>query len=934
MPGKVTRLLLASLVLVSFRYGNTGSPMLPIVKLYNQADSLFHLSNPTNATDSAALTVFSEVINKLKKNQGYDTGDTILFQSYLKRGILLDLRSNYTEAKEAYMKALMLQKQNDSLTFAVYVYAGASYYNLNNFDSANYLLLKAESLINHFTFPEDKARLYNTLGVLYYDNGNYLQSKNYFSQALQTIKNWQPHDTRAIVSIETNIATSFYRLGLYEEALGIYNTILKYHVFGNYIYMNMGRANAALDKYTDALACFRKVNTAEVPGVLNEMAFTQLKLFKPDSATYFLDQLQLYKKNNKLNPLDLGINESYRAELFISQKKLMPALNSLQKAITIFSGDSKSEDIYSNPSSFIGSFAYYRLFDALSAKANVLELLYKQTAKPDYLLASLATYNSTLTLLNYIEKSYNTDDAKIFLKKKSRVVYQQALSVCLELYHLYPERNYLEQAFLIGEKNKASIMVASLQERTFNSIPGIEEKFLQQERNIKYNIARLNIKSDQTEDSKLIESIASEKAQYEIQLSHLQKDFEQNNRYYKLKYDDTYPSIKELQQQLADKQALVSFYTTSSALHVFILTRSLFKYIRIDSLSGLEHDTKAWLDLLKTTESGRKFSGEKIGARLYNQLIKPIQSAIPDKNEWTIIPDGVFYFLPFESLPADEGSNILLETTTISYQFSSRFIINQPVSEKKSSVDVLAFAPFVRKGIGFDQPGFEFMNQLPASGKEIAGLKGKQYIDSLASKEHFLQEINKYPIIHLATHAVSDINNSSASFIAFYPKKKSITEDCLFLEELYGLNMDSTKLVIISACETGRGELVNSEGVISLARAFLYAGCSSTINSLWKADDESTSAILKKFHTYLQEGYSKSKALQLAKLDYIKGNSLYKSPNYWSHLILIGDIDPLYKKNKSYLLWVVIAFLSLGVLFFIGIKWKQKSLKKKSTRFI
>src|SRR4029077_11187607 len=100
MPGKVTRLLLASLVLVSFRYGNTGSPMLPIVKLYNQADSLFHLSNPTNATDSAALTVFSEVINKLKKNQGYDTGDAILFQSYLKRGILLDLRSNYTEAKE------------------------------------------------------------------------------------------------------------------------------------------------------------------------------------------------------------------------------------------------------------------------------------------------------------------------------------------------------------------------------------------------------------------------------------------------------------------------------------------------------------------------------------------------------------------------------------------------------------------------------------------------------------------------------------------------------------------------------------------------------------------------------------------------------------------------------------------------------------------
>jgi hypothetical protein len=220
------------------------------------------------------------------------------------------------------------------------------------------------------------------------------------------------------------------------------------------------------------------------------------------------------------------------------------------------------------------------------------------------------------------------------------------LLVCLDLSHLHPDSNYLEQAFLINEKNKASVMVASLKQRT-TAIPGVEEKLLQKERNIKYNIARLNIQSDQAMDSKEIESIASEKANYEIELTRLQKTFEQNSYFYKLKYDDSYPGIKELQQQLDNKQALISFYATDSALHAFVFTRNSFTYIPIDSFKSIEKDITAWLNLLKNIEGGRRFTGEKIGARLYNHLIKPIKSAIPGKDEWVIIPDGILYYLPF-----------------------------------------------------------------------------------------------------------------------------------------------------------------------------------------------------------------------------------------------------------------------------------------------
>lgn len=923
--------LLALLLLATLNFGSPGTPLSEILALYHKANTFYSLPNTTPVTDSQALAGFERVISELAKHPDLRDIDTLLFQSWLKKGVLLEVRSNYPGAKEAYCKALSFHKEDDSLAFVACVYAGTSYYNLNNFDSASYFLLRAESRADRFHDPDDEVRLYNTLGVLYYDNGNYQQCKNYFTRAFDIVKSKQPFDTSSAVSLQTNIATSFYHLGLFSESLAIYNKILSYRIFPDHIYLNMGFAYNSLDKYREALACFRKVDATKVPGVLNELGNTLLLMHQPDSAAWFLDQLRSPANKLKLNVLDLGTNDLYRADLLASRQLYIASLTSLQKAIIRFSSNFNNEDIFSNPASFTGAFASYRLFDALLKKAALFQRLYKAQPEEKYLRASYEAYKTTLALLRYIEKSYDTDDAKIFLKKHNSQVYQGALSVCLELKGLHPDSNYLEQAFLVSERNKASIITANLKEKYFNKIQGKEQKLLQQERNIKYNIARLNVKSEEATDRGEAEKIAREKSGYEIDLSRLQKELEQNGNYYKLKYDDSSPGVKELQQRLDNRQALISFYATTEAMHVFILTRSSFSHIHIDSLSGLQHNVEDWLQLLKTTESGRRFKGEAIGSRLYQQLIKPIQTLIPQEEEWIIVPDGFLYFLPVESLPAGPDGTPLLATTTISYQFSAR-LITASSTPAVQPMSVLAFAPFADKGAGVDQPGVTGFSPLPASREEVTGLPGKIYIDSAATKTQFLKDINKYPILHLATHAVSSPDNAAASFIAFYPEKKSPIEDCLFLEELYGLNMNATKLVIISACETGQGELVSNEGVISLARAFAYAGCESTINSLWKADDKATSFILEKFHAYLQKGYTKSRALREAKLDYLKSDAVNKSPAFWAHLILIGNTEPLYTTGiAGGYKWGILVIL-LAILFFIGWKGRRK-FKKKSTIF-
>jgi CHAT domain-containing protein/Tfp pilus assembly protein PilF len=930
MLGKKMSSFLASQLIVSFIFANQGLPPDRIARTYHRADSLFHLSNTTPATDSASLAGFEEVIRALGKSIPSGSHDTLLFQSYLKKGILLDSKANFAGARDAYLMALQVHKEIDSAAFVAYIYAGTCYYNLNDFDSANYFLLRAEPLINRFRDPEDDIRLYNTLGVLYYDNGNYRQGKNYFSRALEIVKSKQPFDTLSAASIEINMGTSLYRLGSYEESLSQFHSTLRYHVFVDYVFMNMGRAYTALGRYGDALTSFRKVNAAKMPSVFNEMANTEWQLKRPDSCRYYLDRLQPYKIARKLNALDIGINDLYRAQWLSGQGQYQAALSSLQQAIMIFSGNFSNPDILSNPSSFTGTFTYFHLFDALLEKARVFERLYRSQPADTWLSGAYEAYRTALAILRYIEKSYDTDDAKLFLKKKSGEIYKEALDVCLELWKRHPDKNYLEQAFSIGERNRASVIASGMMERTFAGAPGSqEEALLKRERNIKYNIARLNVNIDETRDSRQIEQMTREVASYEIDLARLQKQLEHSDAWYREKYEDASPAIGEIQQRLNGRQALISFNSTADALHVFVITATSFQYARIDSLSVLQQDIASWVDALKTAGNGKRFKGEELGSRLYERLIRPIRKMASDKKEWIIIPHGILYELPFESLPSGDAGEPLLTTTTISYQFSARLLLassDDKSSPESSDYKVLAFAPFAA-GNAQSLSGF---NTLPASADEIASLPGSRFVDSAATKVRFLKEMNNYPIIHLATHAVSSYDNAAESFVAFYPQTGIRQEDYLFLEELYGLNMSRTRLVVISACETGQGELVSNEGVISLARAFTYAGCESTVCSLWKANDKATSFILKRFHIYLQDGYDKAKALQQAKLDYIAGDAVNKSPAYWSHLILIGDTAPLFRAGHSQVYRWAACLAVAAILFTLAVRRRRK---KKSTSF-
>ena len=200
---------------------------------------------------------------------------------------------------------------------------------------------------------------------------------------------------------------------------------------------------------------------------------------------------------------------------------------------------------------------------------------------------------------------------------------------------------------------------------------------------------------------------------------------------------------------------------------------------------------------------------------------------------------------------------------------------------------------------------------------------GNIILDRYINKTELLKKIEKYDIIHLATH--TEINNKNPLLSRFLISAKfdSTNEsNSIFVSDIYPLQLNA-KMAVLSSCNTGTGELLEGEGIMSLARAFKFAGCPSVIMSLWEIDDISTSKIMKGFYTELKKGKKKDAALRQAKLAYLKkSNSKSAAPVFWAGTVPIGNLEKLNFENMSWfsgnLLFIFIAiFLFVSVFYLV-----------------
>ncbi|MDM8538755.1 CHAT domain-containing protein, partial [Desulfobacterales bacterium HSG17] len=260
-------------------------------------------------------------------------------------------------------------------------------------------------------------------------------------------------------------------------------------------------------------------------------------------------------------------------------------------------------------------------------------------------------------------------------------------------------------------------------------------------------------------------------------------------------------------------------------------------------------------------------------------ILKPIMSDLKDVKILGIIPHKILHYLSFAALPF--GNDYLIDHTPLFY-LPSASILDITLSRRlnRKNTKVLAIG---NPDLG--DPAFD----LPFSEHEVSSIQWN-FPDITtrtrkdASESWLSENIEKFGIIHLASHGEFDPVNPLFSAIRLAKQEKA--DGKLEAREVFGLKINAD-MVVLSACQTGLGKVTGGDDVIGLNRSFLYAGTHTTISSLWRISDISSAILLKQFYRQYTR-YNKAQSLRKAIL-HVKNQ--YPHPGYWGAFTLVGDFQ-------------------------------------------
>jgi len=379
-------------------------------------------------------------------------------------------------------------------------------------------------------------------------------------------------------------------------------------------------------------------------------------------------------------------------------------------------------------------------------------------------------------------------------------------------------------------------------------------------------------------------------------------------------------TIKEIQKDLSSKEAVVSYLNgeiVNGNLYAKIITKNNSHFIKVNNIKNqwanyyyLKQDS-----LNKSIVNQDLKTFKRVSYEFYNDIFKEIEKLLPKEIEHIeIIPNAEFSDMSFELL-LNKNSKIndfrklpyLIHKYNFSYSLSSSITKLNNNKRRKLFEKMAVFSPTFK---GRHLPQLQLSKSKAQSISDE--FKANLFDGKVASVQAFKTALESNKIISIFSHG--------QSFNDFDNDKKGIyfSDGFLNMNEIYNLK-SNCDFLMLSACETGLGGKENGEGSISLARAFSSIGVKSMLLASWKIDEESTMKITESFLNYLQEGYSKSEALQKAKLDFLKtSNPRNANPFYWSGLNIVGNNSTIKPdQTQNYLWWLLLIFpLAGGILYY------------------
>ncbi|WP_185565103.1 CHAT domain-containing protein [Nostoc sp. 2RC] len=301
--------------------------------------------------------------------------------------------------------------------------------------------------------------------------------------------------------------------------------------------------------------------------------------------------------------------------------------------------------------------------------------------------------------------------------------------------------------------------------------------------------------------------------------------------------------------------------------------------------------------------------------QLYQLLIAPIQDLLPSVSQERVIfiPQGSLYFIPFAALKDSSGKYLIEKHTILTAPNLRALLLSSRNRERSSSRSKYALIvgnptmPTIKPDNAISPQRLEPLPGAANEAIEVAQLlKKKEFdvdllTDNQADENRVTRRMRDARIIHLATHGIIDTGSHIPfPFEDLYPPKiasgavalaPSKDEDGLLdAAEIIKMKLRKTDLVVLSACNTGRGPLTPG-GVIGLPFSFSVAGVPSIVVSLWSVPDDSTAQLMTKFYGHLlnDPNTDKAQALRRAMLEMMQKNP--ENPKEWAAFTLVGSAN-------------------------------------------
>jgi CHAT domain-containing protein/Tfp pilus assembly protein PilF len=466
----------------------------------------------------------------------------------------------------------------------------------------------------------------------------------------------------------------------------------------------------------------------------------------------------------------------------------------------------------------------------------------------------------------------------------------------------------LERAFEAAQRGKGTILRQTLLTETISFSEFTTEESLRLERlRMEYEVARHTLQETANSTSGYVQRLrAYERARTELD------SYETGLRakYPRWRNEAALPATaREIARSLGQDKAILEIFVDYRQTTLLLLTaRSGKPVFHSHSVPIMRSELNELIrGHWQALRENRTQQARKASCSLYNLLVKPLESYFKGVSELIICPDQVTHAIAFSALINKKGE-YLIEQFPISCAPSAsawhacKTIADRHRTQKQntplitalsdfgaSSGTIAAIAPAqIRRG--------NLLNNLPytrTEAKQIAQVfkgKAKVLLNEQATTAAVRRNAAQASLLHFATHAFSNGASPMMSALALHPADER-DPGLLYARDIGEMRLKAN-LVVLSACSTYGGRYASGEGLMGLAWAFMVAGCSSTIATLWEIHDKASLFWVETFYKQLTAGKSKAESVRQASLRLLRAKDTphsFTSPHYWASWTLIGD---------------------------------------------